>query len=100
MKKKVKKTDAINAEGKRIIYAPAPLTKGNGKRGMPSLQAVGGKPSSQRCPRCGHKTELGKLASHQCPELTTKVRVRKVLVPSPKAKLRQSKISVPAKAFR
>jgi hypothetical protein len=82
MKEKARKTDTLNANGKRIIYAPAPPPKPlpfgkKKKRGMPALQAIGGKPAAQRCPLCKQKTELGKLASHRCPELTAKVRVRK-----------------------
>jgi hypothetical protein len=82
MKEKPRKTDTLNANGKRIIYAPVPPAKhlpfGKKKKpGMPALQAIGGKPSAQRCPLCGHKTELGKLACHPCYKLTAKVRVRK-----------------------
>jgi hypothetical protein len=82
MKEKPRKTDTLNANGKRIIYAPAPPAKPlpfgkKKKQGMPALQAIGGKPAPQRCPLCKQKTQLGELASHKCPELKTKVRVRK-----------------------
>jgi hypothetical protein len=75
MKDKTKKQQTFTASGKQIIYAPAPPAKK--KRGIPARQAIGGKPAAQRCPLCKQKTQLGELASHKCPELKTKVRVRK-----------------------
>ena len=39
---------------------------------MSAVEAVGGKPASQKCPRCGKKTVLGALATHKCPDLPSK----------------------------
>lgn len=81
MKIKTDKKKATNATNKRIISAPGPPTNANGKCAMTSLQATEGKPFLATLSALWVQHGAWELTSNQCPELTTKVWVRKLSSP-------------------